>query len=116
MLNNSASKSLDFQVVKGLEPTMYSIVSYPNPVRVSEVLHFSIDYDQPDELMEMGVYVYSPQGELVYAANRKGTEQHAFAISDTKLTPGIYLYRVSLTTSDGNTTGKSGKLIVVENK
>lgn len=114
MLNNSASKSLQFEVVNGLEPTMYSIISYPNPVRVGEVLHFAIDYDQPDELMEMNVYVYSPQGELVYAAARRGTQQHAFSISDAQLTPGIYMYRVSLTTADGNATGKSGKLIVYE--
>ena len=115
LLNNSTTKSLSFQVVKGLEPTMYSIMSYPHTVRVSEVLHFSIDYDQPDELIEMAVNVYSPTGALVYHSERKGTEQHSFAISDAHLTPGIYVYRVSLTTTEGKSTGKSGKLIVIEN-
>ena len=84
-------------------------------MRVSEVLHFSIDYDQPDELIEMAVNVYSPTGALVYHSERKGTEQHSFAISDAHLTPGIYVYRVSLTTTEGKATGKSGKLIVIEN-
>ena len=115
MLNNSATSSLTFEVVKGLEPTMYNVMSYPNPVRVSETLHFSIDYDQPDELMEMNVYVFSPTGRLVYHAQRKGTEQHSFSVSDAHLTPGVYMYRVSLTTTAGDQTGRAGKLIVVEN-
>lgn len=115
LLNNSSTKALSFEVVKGLEPTMYSVISYPNPVRVSEVMHFSIDYDQPDELTEMTVAVYSPAGALVYHAEEKGTEQHSFSISEVHLTPGIYVYRVSLTKTDGSSTGKSGKLVVIEN-
>ena len=114
LLNNSATEALAFEVVKGLEPTMYSVMSYPNPIRVNEVLHFAIDYDQPDELMEMNVYVFSPAGELVYHAQRKGTEQYTFSIDDALLTPGVYMYRVSLTTTRGDLTGKAGKLIVIE--
>ena len=114
LLNNSASESLTFEVVKGLEPTMYSVMTYPNPLRVSEVLHFTIDYDQPDELMEMNVYVYSPSGELVYQAQRKGTEQYSYSIDDARLTPGVYMYRVSLTTTNGDLTGRAGKLVVIE--
>lgn len=116
LLNNSSTEALTFEVVKGLEPTMYSIMSYPNPVRANEVMHFSIDYDQPDELMEMNVYVYSPTGMRVYSSSRKGTEQHSFSVSDANLTPGIYTYRIELTKTNGDTAGKSGKLIVIENK
>jgi len=115
LLNNSSTKALSFEVVKGLEPTMYSVISYPNPVHVSEVMHFSIDYDQPDELTEMTVNVYSPAGALVYHGEEKGTEQHSFSISEVHLTPGIYVYRVTLTKTDGSSTGKSGKLVVIEN-
>ena len=79
-------------------------------------MHFSIDYDQPDELMEMNVYVYSPTGMRVYHSSRKGTEQHSFSVSDANLTPGIYTYRIELTKTNGDTAGKSGKLIVIENK
>ena len=116
LLNNSSTAALDFEVVKGLEPTMYSIMSYPNPVRANEEMHFVIDYDQPDELMEMNVYVYSPTGKLVYRASRKGTEQHSFSIADAYMTPGVYIYRVSLTTTGGDQVGRSGKLVVIENK
>jgi len=114
LLNNSASASLSFNVVKGLEPTMYSIVAYPNPLRVGEAMHFQVDYDQPDELMEVNVYVYSPQGELVYHSARKGTEQHSFAVDNMHLSPGVYMYRVAFTTTNGDSTGKAGKLIVME--
>ncbi len=114
LLNNSSSEALSFTVVNGLEPTMYSIIAYPNPLRVDETMHFTIDYDQPDELMEVGIYVYSPQGQLVYQSSRQGTEQHSFALDNTYLTPGVYLYRVTLTTTEGKSTGKSGKLVVYE--
>lgn len=116
LLNNSSMASLTFEVVKDLEPTMYSIMSYPNPVRSNEVMHFAVDYDQPDELMEMNVYVYSSTGKLVYHSSRKGTEQHSFSVSDAQLTPGVYVYRVALTKTNGDTAGKSGKLVVLENK
>lgn len=114
LLNNSATASTWFEVVKGLEPTMYSVISYPNPLKVSETLHFTIDYDQPDELMQMDVDVFAPTGQLVYHTSRRGTEQNTFAIEDTQLTPGVYVYRVSLTTASGDMTSKAGKLIVVE--
>lgn len=116
LFNNSATAALNFEVVKDLEPTMYSVISYPNPLRVSETLHFTIDYDQPDELMQMDVDVYSPTGQLVYHISRKGTEQFTFAIDNANLTPGVYMYRVALTTTAGDMTSKSGKLIVIENK
>lgn len=114
LLNNSATASTWFEVVKGLEPTMYSVVSYPNPLKVNETLHFTIDYDQPDELMQMDVDVCAPTGQLVYHTSRKGTEQHTFAIDDVQLEAGVYLYRVSLTTASGDLTSKAGKLIVIE--
>ena len=114
MLNNSTTRTLTFDVTLGLEPTMYSVIAYPNPLRVNEAMQFRIDYDQPDELMEVHVYVYSPQGELVYHSMRKGTEQHSFAVSDAHLKPGVFLYRVALTTTEGVVTGKTGKLIVYE--
>lgn len=116
MLNNSSSRSLNFEVVNSLAPTMYSIMMYPNPLRVSETMHFTIDYDQPDELMEIGIYVYSPTGQLVYQSLRKGTEQYSFSVNNAQLTPGVYIYRVSLTTTRSETTARSGRLIVVENK
>lgn len=114
MLNNSNTASLSFEVVKGLNPQMYSVVSYPNPVRVHETMYFDIAYDRPDELLEMNIYVYAPSGELVYSMYRKGTEQHSMSISNCNLTPGIYIYRTTLTTSEGVSTGKPGKLIVIE--
>jgi len=115
LLNNSTSRSLNFEVIKGLEPTMYSIIAYPNPLRVSETMHFRVDYDQPDELMLVDIYVYSPQGNLVYHTSRQGTEQHSFAVDNTYLTPGVYMYRVTFTTTTGASTGKAGKLVVIEN-
>lgn len=112
LLNNSASSSLDFTVVKGLAPTMYSIIAYPNPLRVDETMHFRIDYDQPDELMEVSIYVYSPQGDRVYKSSRKGTEQYSFALDNTHLMPGVYLYRITFTTTSGSSSSKSGKIVV----
>jgi len=64
--------------------------------------------------MEVNVYVYSPQGELVYHSARKGTEQHSFAVDNMHLSPGVYMYRVAFTTTNGDSTGKAGKLIVME--
>ena len=115
LMNNSATASLSFEVVKGMQPTMYSVMTYPNPVRVSETMHFVVDYDQPDELLEMNAYVYAPSGELVYTTSRKGTEQHTVSVDDAHLTPGIYVYRICLTTTAGVMTSKAGKLIVIEN-
>lgn len=114
LLNNSATASLRFEVVEGLEPTVYSVMSYPNPLRVNESLHFRIDYDQPDDLSEMDAYVFSLDGELVYHSSRKGTEHYTYSIDDAHLTPGVYMYRISITTSKGKLASRAGKLIVIE--
>ena len=114
LFNNSASCALSFTIVNDLAPTVYSIVAYPNPLHVDETMHFAIDYDQPDELMEVGISVYSPQGEQVYQMTRQGAAQNSFALDNTYLTPGVYLYRVTLTTTTGSSTAKTGKLIVYD--
>ena len=114
LLNNSATASLQFEVVEGLEPTVYSVMSYPNPLRVNESLYFRIDYDQPDDLSEMDAYVFSLDGELVYHSSRKGTEHYTYSIDDAHLTPGVYMYRISITTSKGKLASRAGKLIVIE--
>ena len=114
MLNNSTTKSLSFYVVTGLDPTVYSVMTYPNPARVSEKINVVVEYNQPDALVDMHMYVYTPEGQLVYTLQRRGTDQHTFAIENATLKAGIYVYRVALTTGNGTTVSKAGKLIVTE--
>ena len=59
LLNNSTTKSLNFIVEAGLDPSIYSVISYPNPVRQTGVLNLMVNYDQPDELLSSEIYLFN---------------------------------------------------------
>ena len=114
LYNNSSTASLDFHVVKGLDPHIYSVTTYPNPVKRAEVMHIDIQYDQPDEIVETTVYLYNVNGQLVHAQHQKGTQGVHWNMSEITPSPGIYVYQVKIKTTSSNFVSKAGKVIVTQ--
>ncbi|MBQ1858281.1 MAG: hypothetical protein II140_00310, partial [Paludibacteraceae bacterium] len=52
LLNNSTTQSLNFIVESGLDPSIYSVTTYPNPVQEQGIVNLVVNYDQPDELIQ----------------------------------------------------------------
>lgn len=114
LVNNSTTASLRFEVVKNLDPILFSVVTYPNPIARYETLNLHINYDQPDEIIKTDLYIYNISGEMVYHSVNSTDDTFQINLGETGITAGIYTYKLNIQTSTGATsTSKSGKLIVL---
>lgn len=112
--NNSSSASLNYQVVKGMDPKIYQVLTYPNPVASTENLTIQIEYDQPDEVIQTSIYLYDISGKLVLNHQQKGTEGIRWNMDSMNVGPGIYVYQVNIKTTTSNHVSKAGKIIVTQ--
>ena len=97
-----------------MDPTLYQVLSYPNPVASTGVLHFQIEFDQPNETVQTEIYMYDLSGRLIKSHQQIGTEGIQWNISDINATPGIYIYQVRIKTPTSDFVSKAGKIIICE--
>lgn len=114
LYNNSSIASLNYQVVKGMDPQIYKVVTYPNPVASTESLNIQIEYDQPDEVIQTAIYLYDISGKLVLTHTQKGAEGIRWNMGHMNVAPGIYVYQVNIKTTTSNYVSKAGKIIVTQ--
>ena len=113
LLNNSASASLHYTVIKGLNPQLYSVTIAPNPCLSSQTAQIIIAADRPDEDLKTHVTIYSLHGEKVFT--RDWTEERTllFTPSAANMKSGIYIIRIQTHTDTSGTSTSVGKLIVL---
>lgn len=112
LLNNSSTATLNFHVVKGMNPTLYQVVAYPNPITTSGVLNFQIEYDQPNEVIQTEICLYDVSGALLKEHHQKGTENVQLNLSEINVSPGIYIYQIKIKTPTSEFVSKVGKIII----
>ncbi|MCQ2346351.1 MAG: type IX secretion system sortase PorU [Paludibacteraceae bacterium] len=112
LLNNSNTQRLDFSVVKGLDPQIYSVTSYPNPAKENDVMRFVIQYDQPDMLTETGLFVYDLSGHLVWHQAETNTQEMNINLQEIGLNAGIYVYNIQIQSQTGKNVSRAGKIII----
>ncbi len=112
LLNNSSTATLDFEVVKGYQPQIFSVITYPNPVSSDSMITISVQHDRPDDLLQVRFLVYDLAGRKVWEVTEKGNGTTTFNPSDANMIPGIYVYRVQIKTSDSTYTSQAGKIMV----
>jgi hypothetical protein len=114
MFNNSSTASLNFQVVKGLDPNIYSVTTYPNPVTSTGVVNVEILFDQQDEVLETMVYLYDISGKLMHTHTQNNIDGIRWDMGHLSVNPGIYIYQVKIKTSTSDWVSKAGKIIVTK--
>lgn len=114
LLNNSSSQTITFEVVKGLDPNVVSVMSYPNPVTSDGLLNIEVDYTQPDVIMQTDIYIYDMSGRLVHSISQRGTERITWDLGADSTPAGVYLYKVQLSSPTTKTVSKTGKLVVTK--
>ena len=115
LLNNSTTQSLNFVVEAGLDPSIYSITTYPNPVRSYGTLNMIVNYDQPDELVITEVYLYNTNGQMVWKQTQENPDHVEINIAQAGLKQGIYFYNVRIKSANGKKYNNSaGKIIVIQ--
>lgn len=114
LLNNSTTKTLSFIVEAGLDPSIYSITTYPNPVQATGTLTMIVNYDQPDELIQTEIYLYNTNGQLMWSQTQDNPDHVSVNLANIGLHPGMYIYTVRIKSESSKYTSSSGKIIVTK--
>lgn len=119
ILNNSASKKIDFLVVDSYEMLLENIYTFPNPFR--DMTWFNIEHNRPDTDMEVVLRIYDMRGKLVsviqkmiYSSGYRidPISWQGVTMGGASLGGGIYLYKVVVRTNEGEEASGSGRLII----
>lgn len=113
LLNNSTTKTLDFEVVKNMAPEVFDIISYPNPVRSAETLHINIVHDRPESILEIEINIFDVSGRRVYSTQETCTTSLTIQPQEAFCGGGVYLYQMRIRTQNSEYTTKTRKIIVI---
>lgn len=116
VLNNSSEKEIHFVVKDDFR--IESVKCYPNPMQ--EKTSFVFTHNQPDESFDVTLEIFQISGaqvdKLQSSVGSLGTESLPLEWNPSSrlinLKPGIYIYRMSVTTA-GKTASGSGRLVYV---
>ena len=114
MLNNSTTQTLNFVVEAGLDPSIYSVTTYPNPVQQSGTLNLIVNYDQPDQLLATELYLYNLSGQMVWSHKQNNPDQVQIPLAELGLQAGVYVYSVKIKSATSSYSTSSGKIIVTK--
>lgn len=115
LVNNSSEQTIEFEVVKGLEPQIFSVLNYPNPVK--QYTKFVIEHDRPETVLKTQVDIFDLSGRQIWSIAKSTLNEIVWDVRDLsgqKLPVGVYLYRVIIYSDEKPISSKISKLIVVE--
>jgi hypothetical protein len=118
MLNNPSTAELEFNVVKGLEPCVFSIDCTKNPASTNTT--FLITHDRMGSEVDVELDIFDASGRQLWKHTETGLSAGQTYSIDWDLTTsgghrlqtGVYLYRVLLS-SDGSTQASKAKKLIV---
>lgn len=117
--NNSATKSIRFNVVKSNVIMVDNVINYPNPM--DDYTNFVFDHNQIDNEIDVTVNIYNAMGQLVrtIVEYREGESLRNNPIkwdgksdNGVNLPAGIYVYNVTVKNSKNEVASGYSKLII----
>ncbi len=122
MRNNATTKELTFHVVDGLAPGVFDINCTHNPATTATA--FRITHDRMGSNINISIEVFDLAGRIVWQQRLHGTtddpcisvDWDLSASNGRRLSTGMYLYRVRLSSDGGQQVSKTKKLIILSNK
>ncbi len=115
LLNNSSSKTIEFEVQKGLSPVIFSVSNYPNPVK--ERTNIIVKHDRPETILNTSVEIFDLSGRKIWSFSQSSADiipWDLIANDGSKVKTGIYLYRVNIKTVDSDVYSKTNKMLIIE--
>lgn len=119
ILNNSNTATLNFNVVKGLQPNLLDVNVTNNPARTSTT--FIITHDRSGSDLEIELEIFDMSGRLLYKQAETGTSATSTYTMDwdlttgngAKLQTGVYLYRILVGSNGSSRASKAKKLVII---
>lgn len=120
VFNNSSEQILEFTVAKQEELALKHVLNYPNPFTTNT--RFWFEHNRPGEPLQVFIRIMTVTGKLVKTIQRTviTTGNRSDEISwdgrddyGAKLGRGVYLWQLSVRTSDGKRVQKLEKLVVL---
>lgn len=115
LLNFSSTKTIKFEVVKGLTPEIFTVYNYPNPVKTQTKI--VVKHDRPEIILKTTVEIFDLSGRTIWSftqANADDITWNLTANDGRKIKAGVYLYRVNIKTVDSDICSKASKMVVLE--
>ena len=120
-MNNPSTVQLDFNVVKGLKPTIYNVSATRNPASTSTT--FIISHNFGGSNVDVILDVYDLSGRLLWTHSESGPSTTGTYSVDWNLTQnngyrvptGVYLYRARVSCDGSGVTSKARKLVIISN-
>ncbi len=120
--NNSTTKELLFNVVRGLSPELVSVECTQNPATTSTA--FRIVHNRTGCELDVVLDVFDSSGRHLWQHSEQGlASDNTYTVtwdlinnSGGRLHTGVYLYRIRVSSDGSQYTSEAKKLIVLSNK
>ena len=117
LLGNSNTVSLDFRVVKGMQPEVSDVSVAPNPV--TDVATFYVTHDMQGSQATINIDIIDPSGRVVDILQWDDVFSETSPTTTYRWTPsgisrGLYLYRVRVSCDGSDFVSKTKKLIIAQ--
>lgn len=118
--NNSSEASIDFVVQEKEEITLDHVLNYPNPF--TTYTEFFFEHNQACTNLDVQIQILTVAGNLVKTINEQiicngfripGIPWDGLDDFGDQLAKGVYVYRVTVRTPDGQTADKTEKLVIL---
>jgi hypothetical protein len=120
VLDNSSNASTDFVVAQNAQIALAHVLNYPNPFTTST--KFFIEHNQACDYLNVEVQIFTISGKIVKTILQT-VENQGFRTDGInwdgrddygdKLARGVYIYKVVVKNSEGNTAEKMEKLVIL---
>lgn len=120
VFNNSTTTTLDFNVVKALEPKVFSVSCTNNPATTNTT--FIVAHDRQNSEVTTTLDVMDMSGRVLWSHRESGVATDGTYRVDWDLTvddghslqTGVYLYRASIACDGSSYASKAKKLIIIK--
>ena len=115
LLNNSTTKSINFEVVKGLTPEIFTVYNYPNPLKTETKI--IVKHDRPESILTTTVKIFDISGREIWSFSQTGADNISWNVisnNGLRVKTGVYFYKVSIKTKNSDFTSKTNKMLIVE--
>ena len=119
LLNNSSTKEVEFEVVRGLRPGLLSVTCTHSPARESTT--FVLSHNRMGSLLDITLTVYDYSGCPLWVHAEQGAsagdqyyiEWDLCSSAGQRLMPGVYIYHATIASGGSKNSAKSGKIIIL---